>query len=139
MLLGKQGREGGKIGLVNHRRRMHEESALKKTFECNECKQIFKKASERKNHQKICGGAEASAKDRRKCVCGVEYSKSYFRVHRQRCEIWKAQQQPIAGAPVEQAPPAAPTAPCPGCGKTMRKDNLARHQRTACPGSVAGP
>ena len=34
-----------KAGLVNHRRRMHESQA-KKTFECERCKQVFKKISE---------------------------------------------------------------------------------------------
>ena len=35
-----------KAGLVNHRRRMHEESASKKTFKCEKCMNEFKKESE---------------------------------------------------------------------------------------------
>ena len=124
-----------KGGLVNHRRRMHEESAAKKTFECEKCKIAFKRESERKNHKKICGGAVASSKDRMMCVCGKEYSKSYFRKHRQNCAAWIGQQQAVAVA----APAAARRGACPDCGVYMRKDNMARHARTACPGSVAGP
>ena len=123
-----------KGGLVNHRRRIHEVSSAKKTFECEKCQEVFKKELERKNYSKVCGGATASAKDRRKCICGKEYSKGYFRKHSQVCAVWLAQQQP---PPPARA--AAPVAPCPECGRIMRKDNMARHARTACPGSVAGP
>ena len=45
---------------------------------------------------------------------------------------------PAAAAPAVAAPPAA-RGPCPGCQKIMRKDNMARHIREACPGSEAGP
>ena len=148
-----------KAGLVNHRRRTHEESAAKKSFECDKCKRSFKKVSELKNHDKVCGGAVASSSDRVMCVCRKEYSKNYFRRHRRDCAEWQRQQQPpAAAAPPAAAPPAAPAAappaapaaappaapaarrgPCPDCGKLMRKDNIARHQREACPGSVAGP
>ena len=80
-----------KGGLVNHRRRTHEESSQKKKFECEKCKLVFNKDSERKNHAKVCGGAEASTVGRVKCVCGMEFSKSYFRRHRQGCAAWQGQ------------------------------------------------
>ena len=35
-------------GLVNHRRRMHETSALKKTFKCIRCSQVFMRDSDLK-------------------------------------------------------------------------------------------
>ena len=126
-----------KAGLVNHRRRMHEESAAKKTFECEACKMVFKKLSESKNHAKVCGGAVPSAAGRVMCICGSEYSKSYIARHRRACVGWQNRdQQPAATA---AAAAAAPRGPCPNCGAVMRKDNIARHGRTACPGSVAGP
>ena len=124
-----------KGGLVNHRQRMHEESAAKKTFESNKCKLVFKRESERKNHKKVCGGAAASSTDRVMCMCGMEYAKSYFRRHRQNCTAWRGQQQAAAGA----VPAAAKRGACPGCGVVMRKDNMARHPKNACPGSVADP
>ena len=124
-----------KSGLVNHRRRTHEQSSARRIFECEKCKRTFGKESERVNHAKICGGAEASAEGRVKCVCGKELSKGYFRKHRRICAAWTAQQ----GAAAEEVVPAAARGPCPDCGRIMRRDNIARHSRTACPGSVAGP
>ena len=124
-----------KGGLVNHRRRMHEESVAKKTFKCDKCERAFKRESERKNHKKVCGGAVASLNERVMCVCGKEFSKSYFRKHRQNCATWQDQQPAVAVA----APVAAKRGACPYCGLNMRKDNMARHAKTACPGSVAGP
>ena len=124
-----------KAGLVNHRRRMHEESVAKKKFECVKCRTVFNKASELKNHGKVCGGAVASSSVRVMCVCGKEYSKNYFRKHRGSCAAWQAQRQ-------EEEPagrPAMQRVPCPGCGTIMRKDNLSRHRGTACPGGEAGP
>ena len=126
-----------KGGLVNHRRRMHEELTAKKTFECVKCEKVFKKESEIVNHEKVCGGAVASKKERVKCVCGKEYSKGYFRSHRLGCDQWQRHQQ---HQPQPQAEAMrAPVAPCPTCGKVMRRDNLARHANLHCPGSVAGP
>ena len=59
-----------KGGLVNHRRRTHEESADKRKFEYKKYEQVFKKESVRRIHAKVCGGAVASAAGRMKCVCG---------------------------------------------------------------------
>ena len=39
----------------------------------------------------------------------------------------------------EVAPPRAPRVACDACGHWMRRNNIARHQREACPGSEAGP
>ena len=115
-----------KAGLVNHRRRMHEESKVKKKFVCEKCGKECKKASELKNHGKVCGGAVASSSDRVKCVCGSEYARTYFRKQRKTCAAWQGQQVE------EVARPAAARGQCPDCGKEMRKDNLARHKREAC-------
>ena len=119
---------------MNHQRWMHEESTAKRVFQCEKCERSFKKESEKKNHDKVCGGAVASEVGKVKCVCGGEFEKKYFPRHRQACASWQAQHR-------EAATPATAVAargPCPVCGKVMRRDNIARHQRTACPGSVAG-
>ena len=123
-----------KGGLVNHRRRMHEQSEIKKKFECPECKREFKKESEQKNHAKVCGGAAASVEGKVKCVCGKNYSKTYFRKHRRDCDKWK-ESHPEVGV----TPPRPARKACDACGKWMRRDNIARHVREACPGGEAGP
>ena len=125
-----------KGGLVNHRRCMHEESSAKKIFTCGECSKEFKKESSLLNHAKVCGGAVAAAVGKTRCVCGKEYAKSYFRKHRSKCDAWKdAHPEPE----VEVTPPRVPRAACDECGRWMRKDNLARQLREACPGGEAGP
>ena len=127
-----------KGGLVNHRRRMHEASALKKTFKCSRCAQVFTRESDLKNHAKICGGAEASDAGRRKCVCGKEYSRGYFRKHSSRCAEWLAAQEVVAPTVAPVAAPArtggARLEPCDDCGRVMRKDNIARHKGHHCTG-----
>ena len=112
-----------KGGLVNHRRRMHETSRLKKKFECVRCKEEFMSEANLLNHKKVCGGAVASAEGRKRCLCGKEYSAGYMRTHRKKCTAWIADQ--AASPPTAAAP--APRTNCPTCGKLMRKDNLARH------------
>ena len=123
-----------KGGLVNHRRRMHEESDAKKLFKCEKCERDFKKKSDLENHAKVCGGAVASAVGRVKCVCGKEYAQSYFRKHRTKCAMWNDAQVPEEVI----TPPRAPRAACDACGAWMRKDNLSRHRKEACPGGEAG-
>ena len=44
-----------KAGLTIHRKRMHEESVLKKKFEC-ECGASFKQEANLKNHRRKCQG-----------------------------------------------------------------------------------
>ena len=115
-----------KAGLVNHRRRTHDEvSKLKKKFECAKCKEIFMSESNLLNHKKVCGGAVASVEGRRRCICGKEYSVNYLRTHRKKCAAWIADQ---AANPPTAADPA-PRTNCPTCGKLIRNDNLARHLR----------
>ena len=70
-----------KGGLVNHRRRMHEESTTKKMFKCGDCERDFKKESDLLNHAKVCGVAVAAEVGKVKCVCGKQYAKSFFRRH----------------------------------------------------------
>ena len=124
-----------KAGMVNHKRRMHEESDVKKKFECGECKGVFKKASDLKNHSKVCGGAVAEVAGNVRCICGLEMGKSSFKSHRKDCLTWQNAHPPEVAA----AARAAPRGPCDVCGTWMRKDNVARHKRTACPGGEAGP
>ena len=124
-----------KGGLVNHRRRMHEESERKKKFKCEACEKVFKKSSELRNHSRVCGGAVANVGENMKCVCGYECAKENFKRHRKICETWKGVHPPETAVPVR----AAPRAPCDVCGRVMRRDNIARHKREACPGGEAGP
>ena len=41
-----------KAGLTNHKRRMHEVSALKKVFECGKCGKSFSQEANLRNHKK---------------------------------------------------------------------------------------
>ena len=125
-----------KGGLVNHRRRMHEMSTMKRSFKCDKCELEVKSEASLKNHKKICGGAVASSAGRRKCVCGKEYSESYFRKHRKSCAAW-TESQDEASSP-ETAPPRRwPKTTC-VCGALVTKTNLARHKSEACPGGEPG-
>ena len=63
---------------------MHEVSAKKKEFQCEECEEVFRQEANLLNHRK-CSGEEASGRERRKCACGKEFSKSYYTKHRQMC------------------------------------------------------
>ena len=54
-----------KGGLKVHRRRMHEVSAKKKEFQCEECEEVFRQKANLLNHKK-CSGEEASGRERRK-------------------------------------------------------------------------
>ena len=101
-----------KGGLVNHRRRIHEVSKLKKKFECTSCKEIFMSEANLLNHKKVCGRAVASVAGRRRCICGKEYSVNYLRQHRKKCETWLADQ--TASPPTAAGP--APRTDCPSCG-----------------------
>ena len=124
-----------KGGLVIHRRRMHEVSGRRKEFKCEECEKCFKQEANLLNHKKVCGGAVASSKDKKKCRCGKEYSKSYFAKHRRTC--------PAALEVVTEVAPRAPQifkgvkCTC-KCGRELLKTNLARHKREACPLGDAG-
>merc|ERR1712055_1144647 len=74
-----------KGGLVVHRRRMHEVSKMKKTFECGKgCGDVFKQEANKWNHEKVCGG-RVESDDRRKCAYGREFAKSYIARHRKKC------------------------------------------------------
>ena len=119
---------------MNHQIRMHEKSLAKKVFVCEACDHEFGKELELKNHAKVCGGAVASAMGKVKCICGKEYAQSYFRRHRTKCATWNG-----AHPATEEELPRAPRTACDVCGKWMRRDNLARHLREACPGGEAGP
>lgn len=127
-----------KGGYVNHRRRMHEESALKKKFGCGKCGMVFKQDANLMNHEKIClasGEVEVGAigGNRRMCVCGKDFAKSYYARHKKRCqvegEVVEEEQQPRVARVYKSK-----RAVCSGCGKELSATNMAKHKREACPG-----
>ena len=126
-----------KGGLVVHRRRMHEESRLKKTFECGKgCGEIFKQEANKWNHEKVCGGAVVD-EGRRKCACGREFAKSYINRHRKKCV---AAMRSVEEEAVERGPKkyVKKRKTC-ECGREMDATNYARHRREACPLGEEGP
>ena len=122
-----------KGGLTVHRRRMHEVSSKKKEFKCEECEEVFGQEANLRNHRKVCSGEVASSKEKKRCACGKEYSKSYYPRHRKTCP-----------AEVEAVVPTRPRVykgkrvVC-RCGVEMAATNLSRHKREACPYGDAGP
>ena len=75
-----------KAGLTIHRKRMHEESVVKKKFECN-CGKVFKQEANLKNHRRRCGGAVEAPKvyrgERGECPgCGKIMAKTNIARHR---------------------------------------------------------
>ena len=117
-----------KSGLVTHRRRMHEESGEKKVFKCDKCEVAFKQEANLINHAKICGG-KASDGDRRKCVCGREFAKSYINRHKKKC-VMAQREEPSSHRPPRVYKGARRICEC---GQEMAKTNYARHKREACP------
>ena len=119
-----------KGGLVIHRRRIHEVSVLKKSFECEACKMKFQQEANLWNHMKVCGGAEASGDERRKCVCGRDFAKSYISKHKKKClRALAAREEEVVRQPrVYKGEKMV----C-DCGREMTKSNHARHKREACP------
>ena len=49
-----------KTGLDNHKRRMHEVSSHKVKFKCDKCNLSLATESNKKNHEKVCGGEAAA-------------------------------------------------------------------------------
>ena len=122
-----------KGGLTVHRRRMHELSARKKEFRCEDCDEVFRQEANMLNHKKVCSGEVASSKEKRRCGCGKEYSKSYYPKHRRTCPA-------EVEAVVETRPRVykGKRVTC-TCGREMAATNLSRHRREACPDGEAGP
>ena len=119
-----------KGGLVVHRRRMHEVSERKKIFNCEACGENFRQEANLLNHRKVCGGAEASSSDRRRCACGREFAKSYIARHKKKCvKALAAEEQEVRRLPRVYK---SVRMVC-DCGAQIAKTNRARHEREACP------
>ena len=106
-----------KIGLANHRLRMHEVSAHKVIFTCDKCNQVFQMKSNLQNHTKICGGA--AREGMAKCSkCNKEVSKSNIARHVKKCQNQVG---------VRAAAPAGKTGACPSCSRILSLANMSRH------------
>ena len=117
-----------KAGLVIHRRRMHEVSKKKKVFTCEGCQQEFGQEANLLNHKKGCGGP-VSGSDRRRCVGGRDFAKSYIARHKKKCmAAVRASEEGERRPRVYKGERFV----C-ACGKEMAKTNKARHEREACP------
>ena len=109
---------------------MHEVSKKKKMFECEGCQEEFGQEANLWNHKKVCGGG-ASSSEKRMCVCGKEFAKSYIARHRKKCMA-------AARVPEEEVVVRQPRVykgerfTC-ACGKEMAKTNKSRHERESCP------
>ncbi len=106
-----------KIGLANHRLRMHEISAHKVTFTCDKCNKVFQMKSNLQNHTKICGGVAREGMT--KCLnCTKEISSSNIARHLKKCR---------GQAEVRAAVPVRKTGPCPSCSRILSLSNMSRH------------
>ena len=56
-----------KGGLTIHRKRMHEVSKMKKSFQCERCKEVFGQEANLRNHEKACSGVAGVVSNKRKC------------------------------------------------------------------------
>ena len=67
-----------------HQKRMHKDLGIE--FPCTKCGINMKTAKNRSNHERTCGGSQASNSNLRRCeYCGREYSKSNIARHRAAC------------------------------------------------------
>ena len=71
-----------KGGLTIHRKRMHEVSTAKKTFQCD-CGRKFSQEANLLNHRKACDGEEAG--ERRCELCNKKFKSRGFKSHQRRC------------------------------------------------------
>ena len=110
-----------KSGLVNHKKRIHNVSKEKVMFKCNVCNMSFNSKSSLTNHQRGCGGLEASSNDFKKCdICFIEVTKSNFSRHRRDKHNIRTTVVHTAGNRTN----------CDSCGGVYSKSNIARHRQT---------
>ena len=128
-----------KGGLTVHRRRMHEVSVKRKEFECEKCEEVFRQEANLLNHKKVCSGMVASSKEKRKCVCGKELSKSYYPKHQKICPaVINNDTSVITTAAARPRVYKGKRVTC-DCGRELAATNLRRHKLEACPLGEAGP
>ena len=133
-----------KAGLTIHRKRMHEESSLKKKFKCDACEKEFLQEANLKNHVKVCTGGDVDDGKIRCDACGKSYKSRGYPRHRSACLLRHgvfAQDAQLEAGP-EEAPARvykAKRKPCPQCGIVMAATNISRHKREACRGGGANP
>ena len=117
-----------KGGLTIHRKRMHEVSAMKKSFQCERCKEIFSQEANLRNHEKACSGAGGAVNHMRKCdICLRDIGKKSFARHRRACATTNG----VEDTPRIPGPSArvykGRRENCPSCGRKLAATNMSRH------------
>ena len=67
------------------KKRMHEESSLKKVFKCDACEREFKQEANLKNHMKVCTGGDVEGEKIRCDTCGKSFKRKGYPPHRSAC------------------------------------------------------
>jgi hypothetical protein len=110
-----------KSGLVIHKKRIHNISKEKVMFKCNMCNRTFNAKASLTNHQRGCGGLEASSSDFKKCdICFKEVTTANFARHRRLKHNIRTTVTHTEGNRTN----------CDNCGGVYSNSNLARHRRT---------
>ena len=124
-----------KTGLAVHRKRMHEASSHKVIFYCDKCNMSFKTESNKKNHQKVCGGLAADRPDQRKCnKCNKSISVSNIARHIKKCTVTIEAGQPQPDRTATAARVYRPNyKTCENCNRLLSSTNMARHQKKCQP------
>ena len=124
-----------KTGLAVHRKRMHEVSSHKVIFNCDKCNMSFKTESNKKNHQKVCGGVAADRPDQRKCnKCNKSISVSNIARHIKKCTVTIEAGQPQPDRTATAARVYRPNyKTCENCNRLLSSTNMARHQKKCQP------
>ena len=121
-----------KAGLTVHRKRMHEVSTHKVKFKCDKCNMSLSSESNKKNHEKVCGGIATENPDQRICFkCNKSINKSNIARHIRTCNAAGQRQQIVTETVARVYRPN--TKPCDNCNRILSSTNMARHQKKCRP------
>jgi len=104
----------------------------KSLFECEKCKEKFCTAVKLNNHMYTMHGNSSSSEDPFTPIANAEKNKA--RKLRNRNKKVKLEPEPSTLASSTLMNVSKAQVNCPGCGKTMRKDSLAKHSKISCKG-----